>query len=104
MGRLKDSDLAADDRRQRKATLGDMAVQGLDVFCWCNRCGHNRVLATHGLIARLGAEFPVPEVGTRLRCSMCQSKDIATRPNWRGLGPVTRHSSAADDAEFAADS
>jgi hypothetical protein len=91
MGRLKQTELAAVDRRQPAATLGDLAARGLDVFCWCNRCGHNATLATDVLLGQLGAAFPVPEVGTRLRCSGCESKDIATRPHWRGLGPVTRH-------------
>jgi hypothetical protein len=104
MGRLKQSDLTAGDRRQRPATLGDVAGDGLDIFCWCNRCGHNTALPTADLIAALGADFPVPEVGTRLRCSNCDSKDVATRPNWRGLGPVTRHSGAGDDADFAPES
>ena len=22
-------------------TLGDLAAEGLQVFCWCHRCGHN---------------------------------------------------------------
>lgn len=91
MGRLKHSDLIESDRSHRPATLGELAAQSLDVFCWCNRCGHNAVLATDNLMDQLGAAVPVPEIGTWLRCSECRGKDIATRPNWRGLGTVTRH-------------
>jgi len=97
MGRLKQSDLAAGDRLRRPTSLGDVAGDGVDVFCWCNRCGHNGPLSTADLIAALGRDFPVPEVGTRVRCSNCDSKDVATRPNWRGLGTVTRHAGAPVD-------
>jgi hypothetical protein len=71
--------------------LGEIASNGIDVFCWCNRCGYNAVLHAERLVAELGPGFPVPEVGARLRCSGCGAKDIATRPAWPGLGQVTRH-------------
>ncbi len=95
MGRIKHGPLDAEARRQRATTLGDLAAQGVDVFCWCNRCGHNAVLETTLLIARLGPAQPVPDVGARLRCGGCAGKDIATRPAWPGLGEVARH--APDD-------
>lgn len=50
------------------ATLGDLAAEELQVFCWCHRCGHNAELETAPLIARLGPMFPVPELGGRMRC------------------------------------
>ena len=53
------------------ATLGDLANEGLHVFCWCHRCGHNAELDTSTLIARLGPLFPVPELGGRMRCTSC---------------------------------
>ena len=28
------------------ATLGDLAADGLHVFCWCHRCGHNAEVET----------------------------------------------------------
>ncbi len=72
-------------------TLAQLLDQGLDVFVFCNRCGHNAVLATQQLIGRLGGQMPVPEAGGRMRCSACGSKDIATRPNWPSGGVITRH-------------
>jgi hypothetical protein len=33
----------------------------------------------------LGPSFPVPEIGTRLRCSHCGAKDVATRPDYAGF-------------------
>jgi hypothetical protein len=91
MAGMKRELLEAEDRRRRAATLGEIASNNIDVFCWCNRCGHNAVLQVERLVAELGPGFPVPEVGARLRCSGCGTKDIATRPAWPGLGQVTRH-------------
>ena len=91
MAGVKTRHLAGEERRRRPASLGAIADSGLGVFCWCNRCGHNAVLAIEVLIAELGAEFPVPEVGARTRCTGCGSKDVATRPAWPSMGPVARH-------------
>ncbi len=91
MAGIKRELLAAREARRRATTLGELAEQSIDVFCWCNRCGHNAVLETPALVARLGPATPVPEVGARLRCSGCGGKDVATRPAWRGLGQVARH-------------
>ena len=91
MAGFKRRELAERDRRLGAATLGELDAQGIAVFCWCNRCGHNAVLAIQPLIAALGPDYPVPEAGARLRCSSCGSKDVATRPDWPSLGQVTRH-------------
>ena len=64
------------------ATLADMQQDGLLVFCWCNRCGHNAALDPAILIATLGPLYPIPEIGHHMRCSACQTRDIATRPHW----------------------
>ncbi len=91
MAKIKRRLLAASDRRLKAITLANLVEQQVDVFCWCNRCSHNAVLATAALMAEMGPEMPVPEIGARLRCSGCGSKDIATRPAWPSLGQVTRH-------------
>jgi hypothetical protein len=90
MSQTKRKALAREERGLSPARLGELAAQGLGVFCWCNRCFHNSVLDSAALLPELGPDFPVPELGARLRCSACQSKDIATRPDWPGLGQVTR--------------
>ena len=79
------------DKRLRAITLGELLHEKVDVFCWCNRCGHNATLETLQLFGELGPAIPVPEIGARLRCSGCASKDVATRPAWPSLGQVTRH-------------
>ncbi len=83
--------LAAEDGRLQAITLAELLDAKVDVFCWCNRCGHNAVLAAARLLAELGPGFPVPELGGRMRCTGCGSKDVATRPAWPSLGPVARH-------------
>ncbi len=83
--------LEAEERRHRAASLGDLAEAGLGVFCWCNRCGHSATIAADRLVAEFGPGFPVPELGARMRCTGCGSKDVATRPDWPSLGRVARH-------------
>ena len=78
------------DESRQAARLGDIADAGLAIFCWCNRCGHNSSVDSRMLAAKVGPALPVPEIGTRMRCTNCQSKDIATRPAWPSLGQVAR--------------
>lgn len=91
MGAFKRRAIAEADSRRRPARLGSLADRSVDVFCWCNRCGHNAVLATDLLMRQLGPAIPVPEIGAHLRCTGCGSKDVATRPNWPSQGQITHH-------------
>ena len=92
MGGFKRKATEADEHRQpRPACLGDLAREGLGIFCWCHRCQHHATLETDALLARFGPDHPVPEIGARLRCSGCGSRDVATRPAWPSLGRVSRH-------------
>ncbi len=91
MSKLKHRLLAESDGALNAITLGELADQGVEVFCWCNRCSHNAVLPTARLLLEMGPAMAVPEVGAGLRCSGCGSKDVATRPAWPSLGQVTRH-------------
>ncbi|MBT5263414.1 MAG: hypothetical protein HOL85_01170 [Rhodospirillaceae bacterium] len=91
MGRFKERWLDQQDRRRRATCLGDLTQAGVGVFCWCNRCGHSAEAATQMLISQLGPDFPVPEVGARMRCSACGSKDVSTRPAWPSRGQTARH-------------
>ena len=79
-------------RTHRPTTLDDLADEDMDVWSWCNGCFKNGARKTDALIARLGRDFPVPDVGARMRCS-CGGRDIETRPNWPdNLGVISRHS------------
>ncbi len=91
MAAIKRGQIDAEEQRLRASKLGELATAGVEVFCWCNRCGYNAVVETAPLMAELGPDYPVPEVGARMRCTGCGSKDVATRPDWPGLGQVTRH-------------
>lgn len=91
MGRLKEALIHHEECQRRAASLGDLKGAKVGVFCWCNRCGHSAEAATAMLIQQLGPEFPIPEIGTRMRCTSCGSKDVATRPAWPSQGQITRH-------------
>ena len=92
MGRMKQESMAREDRSQRAAQLGDLLSAKVGVFCWCNRCGHNAEASTQMLVSQLGPSFPVPEIGARMRCSACGSKDVATRPSWPSRAQAVRKS------------
>ena len=62
--------------------LGSLATQGADVYCLCQRCGHAAMVEASQLARQLGPEMPVAEVGARMRCGGCGSKDVATQPGW----------------------
>lgn len=98
MGAMKRRQVDREDAGMRVPRLGDLATGNLGVFCWCNRCGHNAVMAAEALIRRMGAEVPVPEIGSRMRCSACDSKNVATRPAWPQRGAIARHHRPADPA------
>ena len=53
----------------------------------------NAEIETAPLIARLGPMFPVPELGSRMRCTSCEARDVATRPAWprHGGGQIARY-------------
>jgi hypothetical protein len=91
MGRFKREIMTRDDRGQRAATLSDLVEGKVGVFCWCNRCGHHAEAASAMLAAQLGLDFPIPEIGARMRCTACGSKDVATRPAWPSQGQITKH-------------
>lgn len=92
MGVFK-TELTAQNDPISPALLQDLQEDGLDVFCWCNRCGHNAEVALSVFLQRFGATYPVPELGRSMRCKNCKAKDIATRPAWPSYGgQMTRHS------------
>ena len=74
-------------------TLHDLSVENLDIFCWCNNCGHNNVIGTKKIMDKLGQNYPVPKIGYKLRCRKCNNTDnISTRPNWPNhKGQLRRH-------------
>ncbi|MDX1711568.1 MAG: hypothetical protein R3316_10595 [Rhodovibrionaceae bacterium] len=91
MSAIKRRAMQTADARRSAARLGRLAREGVDIFCWCNRCGHNAVLESAALAAELGPEMPVPDIGAHLRCSGCGCKDVASRPSWPSPGRVAGH-------------
>lgn len=97
MGRMKQEHLEEEEGRRHATVLGELQQEGIGIFCWCNRCGHNAVMPVSVFIAQFGPVFPVPDIGAHLRCSGCGSKNIAARPAWPSLGQVTRHHESAPE-------
>lgn len=67
-------------------TLAGLAEKGLPVWVWCEDCCHNKDVPVSSLLAHLPATTPVPEVRHYMRCSRCQSRNVATRPSWPKSG------------------
>jgi hypothetical protein len=60
-------------------TLADMRGLGVrSIQAWCE-CGHG---ATGIVVEALPDAVPVPDLALRLRCSVCGSKAVKTRPDW----------------------
>jgi hypothetical protein len=81
MAGLKRALFEETENRRCATVLGELVARSADVFCWCNRCGHEGIVPIARLIAQLGPEFPVPDVGVQVRCMSCGSKNIATHPS-----------------------
>lgn len=91
MGAFKDQKIKQDEP-QNPTILADLQQEGLAVFCWCNRCGHNAEIAVERFLSKVDLTFPVPELGQIMRCQNCQANDIATRPAWPSYGgQMARH-------------
>ena len=88
MSGFKDRFIAAEDRLRRPERLGALAARGHAILCCCNRCAHHARIDGQQLSLALGPEFPIPEIGTRLRCSSCGAKDVATSPDLAGALPA----------------
>ena len=67
-------------------TLGDMrarGVQNLLVSCLNPECLHSGLLD----VSVWPAETTVPSFTGRMRCSVCHSKRVDVRPNWKEQPP-----------------
>src|SRR3546814_15015998 len=80
MGGFKRRLMVEEESGRRRARLGEIAKQGLNVLCWCNRCGHRALVPTAELADRFGPAVPVPEIGAYLPCPGCGTHDMAACP------------------------
>jgi hypothetical protein len=78
-------------------TLGNAARVRLIV--WCKSCGHQVEPDPAEVVARYGADTPVPDWRDRLVCSRCGSRAV----DWSSRGPsgVIRSPSGAADQSAA---
>ena len=73
----------------KPANLSWLAMQGLNVWVWCEGCNHQASLDPRALMGRLN-DCNIPDLAQYLRCSKCQSRQIFARPDWPRMGRVSR--------------
>lgn len=59
-------------------TLGDLMRDGRSLWGWCADCG--RELDLDPKTIALPPSYPVPEVGLRMRCTVCGGRKVRTAP------------------------
>ena len=70
----------ADGKEMEPMSLANMREHGVrSVDATCEDCKREATVN----VDKLPDDMPAPDVALRLRCSMCGSKQVVTRPNWR---------------------
>lgn len=64
------------------APLSSLIEINVRLFVYCVDCHHNAVIDTEPVAEYLGADFPIPQVASRMRCSHCGSRHVTANPNW----------------------
>lgn len=75
----------------RPATLGHLRRRSVDVFAWCDECGHNATLPIGPLIERFGPTLPVRRLSPFLKCTDCGRRAAEARPAPGDHGVMTNH-------------
>jgi hypothetical protein len=63
------------------ATLANIRLEGISkIWATCRRlgCGHEAIFDP----SCFPDDYPVPDIGLRLRCSKCGGRDVQTMANW----------------------
>ena len=68
----------ATNSHAQPVTLGDLVDAGKLRWVYCCDCGRERDINPASV--PLPASFPVPSVGSRMKCSACASRKINTKP------------------------
>ena len=77
------------------ARLSWLAVRRLDLWVWCEKCSHHRIVAVAPLLERFG-DASLQGLSRRFKCSKCGARDIFLRPDWPRRGVVSRHDKLSD--------
>jgi hypothetical protein len=65
-------------RKTDPVTLGDLIREGKLLWTYCRKCCRERDIDPATI--PLPPEFPVPEAGSRMKCSACGSRKVETKP------------------------
>lgn len=79
------------DRVDRQAVLGDAVRDSHLLWITCVDCGRRVRLAPAALARRLGYDFPLRGLRTRLKCSRCGAREVEIRLERPVEGPGARH-------------
>ncbi len=63
---------------QNPVRLADLVRDGKLLWCYCRDCCRERDVDPAKI--PLPPEFPVPKVGSRMKCSACGSRAVETKP------------------------
>lgn len=74
-----------------KVVLGDAVRDRRLLWAHCEACGHQSELDPAALAARLGYDFPIPDLRRRMRCSACQGRQVDVRVRYPSPGVVAQH-------------
>jgi hypothetical protein len=66
------------------ASMREHGARSVVVICQRHGCGHESSINVDGW----PDDMPVPDVGLKLKCSRCGSKDIKTIPDWSDREPL----------------
>jgi len=56
--------------------------EGMRLLAHCLKCGRCVPVDVAPIAAKFGADFPIPHVGKRMRCTRCGSRLVDTMPYW----------------------
>jgi hypothetical protein len=76
---------------EQRLRLSEMVRLKLKLSAWCGHCGRYRVMDPGPVARRLKRDATVGELGRKLKCSACGSREVQARPHYGGLGVVSRH-------------
>ena len=84
-----------DNAAPEPARLSWLAARKLDLWVWCEKCSHHRIVAVAPLLQVFG-DATLPSLSQRFKCSKCGARDIFLRPDWPRHGVVSRHDKLDD--------
>ena len=87
---VDDRENGEDNAAPQPVRLLWLAARKLDLWVWCEKCSHHRIVAVAPLLERHG-DTSLQALSRRFKCSKCGQREVFLRPNWPRRGVVSRH-------------